>query len=956
MRAGSWLNVMLATASGSLSAGSFAAYPPNFADVAIASDWNQAVGLTFAADGRMFVWEKGGRVWNVENGVKAATPLLDLSEEVGDWRDYGLLGFAIDPNFYANGHIYALYVVDFHHLIHFGTPQYDPQANEYFRDTIARLTRYTCNAGDGYRSVNYASRQVLIGEAKETGFPICHQSHGIGSVFFGEDGSLLASCGDAASYEKVDLGGPTAGSSNTALADGILRAKEDVGAYRAQLVDCLNGKIVRVHPATGDGLPTNPWYFAGAPRSPRSRVWAMGLRNPFRATLRPGSGNPNPALGDPGSIYIGDVGWYSWEELNVCKGPAANFGWPAFEGLEEFGGYYEASLANLDAPNPLFGSGGCTQPFFYFRDLIIQESLNPASWPNPCNSGQQIPSSIPRHVGTRPAIDWAHNVGPSRTGIFVGNDAAFIDLDDPASPVPGPSFGGFSSTGGVWYLGTDYPIEYQGSYFHADFVGGWIRNVVFDANDNPVLVRDFASEGTASVVALATSPVDGGLYFIGYNQFGGASVRRITYFPDNLPPIAVATATPMYGPAPLTVTFDGSGSSDPEGLPLRYEWDFGDGTPPNMTASPAHVYPREDITLAGSFIAKVFSLNPPHPIGGGNWNTEVMRDGDYPPQGNQDSSRQYDTYHAGDQGNEDWIGYSFAQPRQFTGLLFQEGIHFWDGGWFDDVRVQVRSGALWQDVSGMAFTPAYDGDDGVHYETHEISFTPTSGNGIRIIGDPGGVASFISVGELRVLAAPSPPVTGPQRYDVTLRVYDELGASSSTELLVSLNNTPPMVIIDSPPDASLYTLAQSTLLPLNATISDAEHGTGELSCAWQTILHHNEHVHPEPVDPVCDTSTLITPVGCNGETYYYELQLTVSDAHGLSTTASSFIYPDCSTTPCVGDLNGNGAIELQDLATLLSHYGTASSAHPEDGDLDNDGDIDIADLAAMLSVYGTSCP
>lgn len=60
-------------------------------------------------------------------------------------------------------------------------------------------------------------------------------------------------------------------------------------------------------------------------------------------------------------------------------------------------------------------------------------------------------------------------------------------------------------------------------------------------------------------------------------------------------------------------------------------------------------------------------------------------------------------------------------------------------------------------------------------------------------------------------------------------------------------------------------------------------------------------------------------------------------------------------TPCVGDLNGDGVIDISDLATLLGNYGS-TTANPEDGDLDGDGDVDIADLATLLSVYGTNCP
>lgn len=59
---------------------------------------------------------------------------------------------------------------------------------------------------------------------------------------------------------------------------------------------------------------------------------------------------------------------------------------------------------------------------------------------------------------------------------------------------------------------------------------------------------------------------------------------------------------------------------------------------------------------------------------------------------------------------------------------------------------------------------------------------------------------------------------------------------------------------------------------------------------------------------------------------------------------------------CFGDLNGDGLINLSDLAQLLGHYGTPSGATYEMGDLDEDGDVDLSDLAALLGVYGHPCP
>lgn len=57
-----------------------------------------------------------------------------------------------------------------------------------------------------------------------------------------------------------------------------------------------------------------------------------------------------------------------------------------------------------------------------------------------------------------------------------------------------------------------------------------------------------------------------------------------------------------------------------------------------------------------------------------------------------------------------------------------------------------------------------------------------------------------------------------------------------------------------------------------------------------------------------------------------------------------------------GDINGDGNVDLSDLATLLSNFGTLSGAGAEDGDTDGDQDVDLADLSALLSDFGQSCP
>jgi glucose/arabinose dehydrogenase/PKD repeat protein len=713
--------------------------PSGFVDEIVGSPWNEAVGLTFAPDSRMFVWERAGRVWIVENGVKSSTPFLDISAEVGGWRDFGLLGFALHPNFYSNGFVYAFYVVDRHHLKYFGTSNYSPTSNEYYNATIGRVTRYTARASDGRRSVDPASRRILLGESASTGVPLLHESHGVGTLLFGTDGTLLASCGDGASYIDVDTGSQGVTYYQTALNDGIIRPKENVGAYRAQLVDALNGKILRLDPDTGDGLPSNPFYDSANPRAPRSRVWALGFRNPFRMTLRPNSGSHNAADGRPGVLYIGDVGWYTWEELSVCDAGGQNFGWPAFEGLTAPPDYPNAGVANRDAPNPLFGSGGCTQQYLYFRDLIKQDSLNAPSWPNPCNASQQIPATIRRFVHRRPAMDWRHEQDQARTGVYSNNQAAAINIGAPGSPVSGSMFRGNSSTGGAWYTNTAFPAQFQNTYFHADFGAHWIKSLVFTTNNQPAAVQNFASDA-GGVVALAVEPSTGRLYYIAWTS----ELRRIRYVSSvNRAPVAVASANRIYGPSPLAVQFSSAGSGDPDGQALSYRWTFGDGTAANTNANPSH------------------------------------------------------TFNA-----------AAGVPTPFT---------------------------------------------------------------------------------------------------VTFVVTDTGGASATNRLLISANNTPPQVTITSPVDGTRYSMSAAATYDCRATVTDAEHAAGQLRCAWQTILVHNDHEHVEPVDTNCATTTVISPVGCDGQTYYYRVLLTVTDAAGLATTNEVRLYPDCTGADSTAILISAGA-------------------------------------------------
>jgi len=293
----------------------YAQVPNGFVDQLHSNYWQNPTGLTFDANGKMYVWEKDGKVYVVENNIK--TLFIDISEEVATYGDYGILGFALDPNFLNNGHVYLYYVVDRYYLLNYGTEGYDPN-NSLEGATIARVTRYTTPTPQTPTTVDYGSRLVLVGETKSTGIPITGTNHAGGGMAFGNDGTLFIGTGDGGL--GIDYDGD-------ALADGIISEAENVEdrVYRCQMINSHNGKVLRIDPNTGDGVGGNPYYDSNAPRSAQSRVWALGFRNPFRLSVRPNSGSP-------GVVYIGEVGWNNREELNIINQGGQNFGWPIYEG------------------------------------------------------------------------------------------------------------------------------------------------------------------------------------------------------------------------------------------------------------------------------------------------------------------------------------------------------------------------------------------------------------------------------------------------------------------------------------------------------------------------------------------------------------------------------------------------------------------------------------------------
>lgn len=145
------------------------------------------------------------------------------------------------------------------------------------------------------------------------------------------------------------------------------------------------------------------------------------------------------------------------------------------------------------------------------------------------------------------------------------------------------------------------------------------------------------------------------------------------------------------------------------------------------------------------------------PTGGGSKDISVICDGAIPQANSANDKMQYDTYTGNRGAISAYIGYLYPTEREVTEIVFTEGNHFNNGGWFrdGDVCVEVLVNGEWIRPE-CAVSPDYPVGDsrdtfGDGYETYTFTLTEAVVcNGVRLYGTAGGEAGFISVGELVV--------------------------------------------------------------------------------------------------------------------------------------------------------------------------------------------------------------
>jgi glucose/arabinose dehydrogenase len=234
--------------------------------------FEQPVFLGHAGDGsgRLYVVEQRGTIQVLDGG--SWSTFLDLSAEVLDQGEQGMLGLAFHPDYETNGRLF----------VHYTDTSGDTAVSELRRDDATHADE--------------ATERLLL----HVDDP--YSNHNGGMIAFGPDGYLYIGLGDGGSG-----GDPQ---------------------NRAQSLDTLLGKILRID-VDGPSTLLQPYAipadnpFVG--RDGRDEIWAYGLRNPWRFSFDRQTDD----------LWIGDVGQNKYEEVDVQRAASdggENYGWSRFEG------------------------------------------------------------------------------------------------------------------------------------------------------------------------------------------------------------------------------------------------------------------------------------------------------------------------------------------------------------------------------------------------------------------------------------------------------------------------------------------------------------------------------------------------------------------------------------------------------------------------------------------------
>lgn len=256
-----------------------------------------AMGVPGDGSNRLFVCQKEGKVWLIQNDKLNPTPFLDVSDQMVHidpaYDERGLLGIAFHPSFKSNRKFYVYY---------------SAPANKRGVNNLGTVAEYEASANNASTADQSSKRILLQVEEPES-------NHNGGCLAFGDDGYLYISLGD----------GGGGGDKHGSIGNG-------------QNLSNLLATILRID-VNGEpySIPKdNPFVNK---KDARPEIYAYGLRNPWRFSFDR----------QTHELYAGDVGQNKYEEVDIIN-KGGNYGWRIKEGFHDYNVPAGGVKANLLAP------------------------------------------------------------------------------------------------------------------------------------------------------------------------------------------------------------------------------------------------------------------------------------------------------------------------------------------------------------------------------------------------------------------------------------------------------------------------------------------------------------------------------------------------------------------------------------------------------------------------------
>ena len=313
------VSVLVLLGGGQLPVSNAAGLPDGFRQEVLLTNLPRVLVVAFLPDNRMIYSEKKGTFNIVDVSVRPvqSSPYMSIPN-VNYFRERGVLGFVLDPDFATNHFFYVSFT--------------GPKNMRVSRFTHAE------NAG-GLTSRGLLASEVVLYNDPAALVDCCHYG---GSLTIGPDGCLYLTTGDQSSADV------------------------------AQDLSQSGGKVIRLF--TNGSIPSDNFGLQrdGVGGTILDQIWAYGLRNPFKAfwdlpTRR---------------YFIAEVGGNvqqtAWEDLHLGAN-GKNFGWPNCEGPCNNIDYASTCDCNVD-DNPIYSYKHSNKPASIIGGFVYRGSMFPSSY------------------------------------------------------------------------------------------------------------------------------------------------------------------------------------------------------------------------------------------------------------------------------------------------------------------------------------------------------------------------------------------------------------------------------------------------------------------------------------------------------------------------------------------------------------------------------------------------